>query len=203
MRRSSCTGDEDPGEGAQGALDPVARPASSAEVDPSARLERRESVETVPSGGIGASANAEQAVRVALSAAGPRGTWRWARNAIPIVGLVCVSESFGAWRLTFELEPGLLVSVNRDSSRASVVGTAEVALRWTNVSPYAALSCVASTRALDGRDFAQTGGALGVRHELSAFYSWTEARLQLDGPAGVAEPRATFWGVTFGSGARL
>ncbi len=158
---------------------------------------------TVPSGGIAASATAEQADRVALGAAGPRGTWRWARNAIPIVGLARASKGFGALRLTLELEPGLLVSVNRDSSRAAVVATAEVAVRWANVSPYAAFSCVASTRPLDGRDFAQTGAALGVRHDLGGILAWSEARLQLDGPEGVAEPNATFWGATFGLGVRM
>ena len=142
---------------------------------------------TVPSGGIAVSANAEQSDRVALGAAGPRGTWLWARNAVPIVGLARASRALGALQLNLELEPGLLVSVNRDASRAALVATAEVAATWANVSPYAALSCVASTRALESRDFAQTGAAIGVRQDLGRLFAWSEGRLQLDAPAGVAD----------------
>jgi hypothetical protein len=158
---------------------------------------------TVPGGGIAASANAEQADRIALGAAGPRGTWAWARNAAPVVGFARATATFRALRFTLEVEPGLLISVNRDASRVALLTTGEVAVRAGGVTPYVALSFVLSSRALEGDDFAQTGAALGVRQELGAFFAWSELRLQLDGPAGLGDRYATFWGATLGVGARL
>lgn len=158
---------------------------------------------TVPEGGITKSAAAEQADRVALGASGPRGIWSWARNAVPLVMSARAARVFGPIRLSVDLEPGLLVSVNRDASRAALVTSVEAALVSPVVSPFVGLSMLASTRPLDRDDFAQTGLTLGVRHDLGTFFVWSEARLQLDGPQGVGQPNATFFGATLGGGARF
>lgn len=157
---------------------------------------------TVPGGGITESAAAEGADRAALGAAGPRGAFRWARNAVPVVGLVRASHALGPLRGTVDVEPGLLVSVNRDASRAAVVASAELALPGA-VTPYVSLSIFASTRPLDANDAAQTGAALGARWELGTAFGWAEGRMQLDGPAGVTQRYATWWGGTIGAGVRF
>jgi len=158
---------------------------------------------TVPAGGITASAAAEQADRVALAASGPLGTWRWARNAVPAFASIRGSYTLGAARLMLDLQPGVLVSVNRNTSRAALVARGELAVAMGAVAPYFALSSVVSSAPLDQGDFAQSGAAAGVRYTLGRLFGWSEARLQLDGPEGLGQRYGTPWAATLGAGMAL
>lgn len=158
---------------------------------------------TVPSGGITASAVAEQADRAALGAAGPRGTWLWARNAAPLFARGSVTHVRGPLRLRLEAAPGLLLSVNRDASRGALVAGLEVAVVTDALAPYVRGDVALSTRALDRDDFAQTGVALGMRAELGGGFVMAELRAQPDGPASLAADGATPWGGTIAGGMRF
>ncbi len=158
---------------------------------------------TVPSGGITSSAAAEHADRVALAAAGPRGTFAWARNALPLVARARAAVGAGPLELRVDVEPGLLVSVNRDPSRAAFVVVPEAALVGDGYEARLGLATAISTSALEasrGGDFAQSAAFLGGRYHVGALYIVGEARLLLDGPQGVVEQAGTPWGVTFGIG---
>ncbi len=158
---------------------------------------------TVPSGGITNSAAAEQADRVALAAAGPRGTFAWARNAIPLAARARAVVGTGSFELRLDVEPGLLVSVNRDPSTAVIVLVPEVALVSHGYEARLGLATAISTRALDstgGGDFAQSAAFVGGRYDAGAICVAGEARLLLDGPQGIAERGGTPWGITFGIG---
>jgi len=158
---------------------------------------------TVPSGGITSSAAAEQADRVALAAAGPRGTFAWARNAVPLAARARAAVAVGPVEFRLDVEPGLLVSVNRDSSRAALVVVPEAVFVGDGYAARLGFATSLSTRVLEasgGGDFAQSAAFLGGRYNVGSLYLAGEVRLLLDGPQGVVTQAGTPWGVTFGMG---
>lgn len=155
---------------------------------------------TVPSGGITPSAVAEQADRSALGAAGPRGIWRWARNAVPIGAVAGVRADLGPVRLRLDASPGLLVSVNRDPSRAALLMGVEVAARGLSLEPYLRGDWLLLSRPLDRSEVAQQGVAVGSRWSRGDVFGLMEVRLR---PDELRVAGATFWGAGIGGGFRF
>ncbi|HSO39006.1 MAG TPA: hypothetical protein VLT33_41035 [Labilithrix sp.] len=155
---------------------------------------------TVPSGGITPSATAEQADRSALGAAGPRGIWRWARNAVPVAAVATVRADLGPVRLAVDASPGLLLSVNRDVSRAVLLTGVEVAVGGLPLVPYVRGDQLFDSRPLDRVDAAQLGVAAGSRWSRGDLFGVMEVRVR---PDEVRVAGATFWGAGIAAGCRF
>ncbi len=157
---------------------------------------------TVP-GGITANAAAEHADRAATAATGQRKYWLWARNAIPVVALARLQYEIEELVVRVDLEPGLLVSVNRDPSSVALLGAFEAAMRVGPLSPGLRLTSLFTSRPRDTNDFSQTTAAAFLRWDGARSFGGAEVVTGIDGPQGLTRSDQTSWGATLQAGARF
>ena len=157
---------------------------------------------TVP-GGITANAAAEHADRAATAATGQRVYWLWARNAVPIVALARLEYEIEELVVRVDLEPGLLLSVNRDSSSLAVLGAFEAAMRIGSLAPGLRLTSLFTSRPRDTNDFAQTTAAAFLRWDGARVFGGAEVVTGIDEPQGLTRADQTSWGGTLNAGARF
>lgn len=157
---------------------------------------------TVP-GGITANAAAEHADRAATAATGQSLYWLWARNAIPVVGVARLERRIEELVVRVDLQPGVLVAVNRDPSSVALLGAFEAAIQLGPVAPGLRLAGLLTSRPRDTGDLGQGTGAAFVRWERAAAFGGLEAVTGIDGPQGLTRGDQTSWGVTLGGGARF
>lgn len=157
---------------------------------------------TVP-GGITANAAAEHADRAATAATGQRIYWLWARNAVPLVAFARLQYVVEELVVRIDLEPGLLVSVNRDPSSVALLGAFEAAMRLGSLSPGLRLTSLFTSRPRDTNDFSQSTAAAFLRWDEARFFGGAEVVTGIDGPQGLARTDQTSWGATLSGGARF
>lgn len=157
---------------------------------------------TVP-GGITANAAAEHADRAATAATGQRVYWLWARNAVPLVAFARLSYVVEELVVRVDLEPGLLISVNRDPSSVALLGAFEAAMRVGALSPGLRLTSLFTSRPRDTSDFAQTTAAAFLRWDGGRLFGSAEVVTGIDGPQGLTRSDQTSWGGTLQAGTRL
>jgi hypothetical protein len=157
---------------------------------------------TVP-GGITRNAAAEHADRAATAATGQRVYWLWARNVVPAVLLGRLEYAIEELLVRVDLEPGLLVSVNRDPTSIALLGAFETAIRLGPLSPGLRLTSLVTSRERDTHDFSQTTAAAFLCWDGDAIFADVEAVTGVDGPQGLSRDDQTSWGVTLGAGARF
>jgi hypothetical protein len=157
---------------------------------------------TVP-GGLTRNAAAEHADRAATAATGQRFYWLWARNVVPLVLLGRLEYTIEELVVRVDLEPGFLISVNRDPSSVALLGTFEAAVRLGSLSPGVRLTSLFTSRERDTHDFSQTTAAAVLRWDGDTIFGSAEAVTGIDGPQGSSQRDQTSWGVTLGAGARF
>jgi len=157
---------------------------------------------TVP-GGITANAAAEHADRAATAATGQRLYWLWARNAVPLVAFARLDYSIEELTVRVDLEPGALVSVNRDASSVALLGAFEAAMRIGSVSPGVRLTSLFTSRPRDTNDFSQSTVAAFLRWSGDHAFGGAEAVTGIDEPQGLTRRDQTSWGVSLNAGARF
>src|SRR5690606_7026192 len=126
-------------------------------------------------GGITRNAAAEHADRTATAATGQRLYWLWARNVAPIVFIARLQYSIEELVVRVDLEPGLLLSVNRDPSSVALLGAFEAGLRLGSFTPGIRLTSLVTSRERDTHDFSQTTAAAVLRWEGDALFGSAEA----------------------------
>ena len=157
---------------------------------------------TVP-GGITANAAAEHADRAATAATGQRVYWLWARNSVPIVALARLEYEIEELVVRVDLEPGLLLSVNRDASSVALLGAFEAAMRLGSFAPGLRLTSLFTSRPRDTNDFSQTTAAAFLRWDGARLFGGAEVVTGIDEPQGLTRADQTSWGATLNAGARF
>lgn len=158
---------------------------------------------TVP-GGITNNVAAEHADRVAVAATGQRMYWMWARNAVPLAAFGRVgTRLFDPLEFRVDLEPGALVSVNRNPSYLALIVAVEGAVHIQSLTTGLRWTLLLTSRPLDLHDFAQNTAAVFARYDRARLFGWAELVTGLDGPQGFGARSATSWGATLGAGLRF
>lgn len=157
---------------------------------------------TVP-GGITANAAAEHADRAATAATGQRVYWLWARNSVPLVALARLEYTIEELVVRVDLEPGVLLSVNRDPSSVALLGAFEAAMRIDSFSPGLRLTSLFTSRQRDTNDFSQTTAAAFLRWDGEKVFGAAEVVTGIDEPQGLTRADQTSWGATLAVGARF
>jgi hypothetical protein len=154
-------------------------------------------------GGLVTNAAAEHADRAATAATGQSMYWLWARNAVPIIALARLEYFIEEVVVRLDLEPGLLVSVNRDPSSAALLGAFEAAMRLGAFSPGLRLTSLFTSRQRDTGDFSQSTVTGFLRWEGDHVFAGAEAVTGIDEPQGLARADQTSWGVVVNVGGRF
>lgn len=142
--------------------------------------------------------------RVAHQARGMEVGWLWADNAVPVVVPISGRTMLGRTvELGADVQPGALVSVNRNSSRLAVLvaGQAGAVVGPIRVGLRAVL--YAESIPLEGHDFVQTSLSPFVRLDFDRAWFRMAYSQNLDAPFGPTEANVTWWGVNVGTGVRF
>ena len=149
---------------------------------------------TVP-GTISANTDAAYADAVATQARALQGYWLWVENAVPVALLLHGGiRTDAGWALDAEVQPGVMISVNSDPSRAAILGSGRLGYHFGPLMPGARVQVVAQSAPLQDDECAQLSAAVFLHLDLRGAFFRVEYAMNLVDPYGIGEQNASVWG---------
>lgn len=155
-------------------------------------------------GGIPENSTAKFGDRMARAARGYDAPWLFADAAIPLaLTLSGTARPSRYLELGTTLQPGALLSVNRNASRLALLAAAQVAVVFGGVRVGVRGTLGAESVPIEGHDFAQVALSPFVRLDRERVFVTASTTLGIAGPYRIGSELSTAWGAWLALGVKL